>query len=86
MVIVVLIAAPQARKAALEKAETLNARTVAEALRDDLGKAVVPDSGASTKPSTNAARQKGWQSWRIPETLSTTHDDAKQTRCRGTPS
>ena len=43
MVIVVLIAAPQARKAALEKAETLNARTVAEALRDDSGKAVVPE-------------------------------------------
>ena len=43
MVIVVLIAAPQAKKAALEKAESLNARSVAEALRGDLGKAVVPE-------------------------------------------
>jgi hypothetical protein len=43
MVIVVLIAAPQAREAALEKTETLNARSVAEALRGDLGKAVVPE-------------------------------------------
>ena len=43
MVIVVLIATPQAKKAALERAETLNARSVAEALRGDLGKAVVPE-------------------------------------------
>jgi len=37
------IAAPQAKKAALEKVGTLNARGVAEALRRDLGKAVVPE-------------------------------------------
>ena len=35
--------APRAKKAALEKAETLNARGVEEALRRDLGKAVVPE-------------------------------------------
>ena len=43
MVIMALIATPQAKKTAREKAETLNARSVAEALRGDLGKAVVPE-------------------------------------------
>lgn len=37
------IAAPKAKKAAIEKAGTLNARGVAEALRRDLGKDVVPE-------------------------------------------
>jgi hypothetical protein len=41
--VIVVLAAPQAREAALEKTETLNARSVAEALRGDLGKAVVPE-------------------------------------------
>ena len=39
---------PQAKKAALEKAGTLNARGVAEALRRDLGK-VVPELRPSAK-------------------------------------
>ena len=69
MVIVVLIATPQAKKAALERAETLNARSVAEALRGDLGKPVVPELRRIRQTVTNAARQKGWRSWRIPETL-----------------
>src|SRR5437016_1768950 len=37
------IDAPRYKKAALEKAGTLNARGVAEALRRDLGKEVVPE-------------------------------------------
>jgi len=49
---------PQAKKAALEKAETLTARGVAEALRRDLGKAVVPELQPFRQTATNAARHR----------------------------
>ena len=53
---------PQAKKAAFEKAGTLNARGVAEALRRDLGK-VVPELRRIPKPSTNARRRTGLELW-----------------------
>ena len=53
---------PQAKKAALEKAGTLNARGVAEALRRDLGK-VVPELRRIRQTSTNARRRTGLKIW-----------------------
>ena len=75
---------PQAKKAAFEKARTLNARGVAEALRRDLGK-VVPEL-RRTRQTVNertAADKAGTLGVCLRHYR---HDDAKETRCRSTPS
>jgi hypothetical protein len=74
----IMIAAPQAEKAALEKAE----RGIATRLRKSRR------AGTPAHPPTGQGKQGGrhcWQSWRMPETLSATHADAEETRCRSTP-
>ena len=62
------IAAPQAKKAALEKAGTLNARGVAEAARLMKSRAGTP-AHPPNRQRTQGGGQ-GWKSWRMPETLS----------------
>jgi hypothetical protein len=77
-----LLRSPQAKKAALEKAGMLNVRSVAEALRRDLGN-VVPEL-RRTRQTVNertAADRAGNLGVCLRHYR---HDDAKETRCGST--
>ena len=76
---------PQAKKAALEKAGTLNARGVAEALRRDLGKAVPELRRIRQTVNERSAADRAGNLGVCLRHYRPTHDEAKETRCRSTP-